>query len=87
MPGTGETVAAYYCQELQGYSALGTPLSSYDDEVAAIHSAASQLENCNNSAKAVDSQAAVRNLSCNSQTDCKITIDLWKKLNYLLGLG
>ncbi|GFQ65150.1 uncharacterized protein TNCT_279921 [Trichonephila clavata] len=53
MPGTGETGAAYYCEEFQGYSAVGAPLSKYDGEVVAIHSAASQLENCNNSAIAV----------------------------------
>ncbi|GFR18731.1 hypothetical protein TNCT_307211 [Trichonephila clavata] len=62
----GETSAAYFCQEFQGYFAVGAPLSNYDGEVASIHSAASQLENCNNPAKAgflVDSQAAIRNLS------------------------
>ncbi|GFR05596.1 hypothetical protein TNCT_508661 [Trichonephila clavata] len=67
MPGTGETGAAYCCQDFQGYSAVGALLSNYDGEVAAIHSAASQLENCNNPAKVVflvDSQAAIRIFIC-----------------------
>ncbi|GFR00375.1 hypothetical protein TNCT_215971 [Trichonephila clavata] len=42
MPGTGETGAAYYCQEFQGYSVVGALLSNYDGEVDAIHSAVSQ---------------------------------------------
>ncbi|GFQ71988.1 hypothetical protein TNCT_610951 [Trichonephila clavata] len=51
MSGTGETGATYYCQEFQGYSAVGAPLSNYDGEVASTHSAATQLENYNNPAK------------------------------------
>ncbi|GFQ80579.1 hypothetical protein TNCT_554101 [Trichonephila clavata] len=57
-------------KEFQGYPVIGVPFSNYDGEVAAIQSAESQLENCNDPVKAVflaDSQAAIRNLSRNSE--------------------
>ncbi|GFQ86563.1 hypothetical protein TNCT_685271, partial [Trichonephila clavata] len=88
LPRTGETSAVYYCQEFQGYSVVGAPLNNYDGEVAAIHTVASQLENCNNPAKEVflvDSQTAIRNLSRNSQAECKRTIDCREKIELFVG--
>ncbi|GFQ89916.1 hypothetical protein TNCT_254001 [Trichonephila clavata] len=81
--------AAYYCQEFQGFSAVGAHLSNYDDQVAVIHSTASQIENCNNPAKAVflvHSQVAIRSLSCNSQTGRKRTTDRREKNELFVGL-
>ncbi|GFQ72082.1 hypothetical protein TNCT_644471 [Trichonephila clavata] len=88
MPRIGEKGAAYYCQEFQGYSAVKAPLSNYDGEVVAINSAAFQLENCINPAKAVflvDSQVAH---SKTSPVTLKLIVRelliTGEKLNYLL---
>ena len=90
IPGNGKTGAGYYSRLFQGHLAVGSPLSNYDGEIEAVHAAVDELEKITPPSKAVllvDSQAAIRSLSRNSQTDCQRTIDCRRKLETLASRG
>lgn len=90
LPNSGDTGAGFYSKSFEGHFAVGTPLTNYDGEVAAIHAAAAALQNMTHPSKAVfciDSQAAIINLSHNSQCDCESTIECQKLLDTLITRG
>ena len=73
-----ETGAGYFSRLFEDYAAVGTHLSNYVGEVSAVKGAIEKLEKISPPTKAVlliDSQAAIRNLSCNSDVDCQRTVD------------
>jgi hypothetical protein len=90
MPDSGNTVAGYYSPIFEGYVAVGSPLSNYDGEVAAMSEAAKHMESMQPARRVVfliDCQAAIKALSSNSSTDYSKTNTCRQKLAHLLDWG